>query len=120
MNIIVVDDDKSLTKIIKTFLEKNGFSVDVYNNPKIFFNKFSKVKSPDLIIMDLMMPDSDGLTNLKKIKEMQNKKEIPVIIMSAKNYKSTILSCLSAGAVDFIPKPFTLELLKDKINTFAK
>ncbi|MFA5480593.1 MAG: response regulator transcription factor [Candidatus Muiribacteriota bacterium] len=116
MNITVVDDDRSLTKIINTYLTKNGYDVTVFNNPNVFFSKICDTKCPDMIVMDLMMPDNDGLTILKKIKDLQKTKHIPVLIMSAKNYKSTVLSCLSAGACDFLPKPFTLDSLVEKIK----
>lgn len=116
--ILVIDDDKALSSLIKTYLEKNENQVLVMHNPK---NVMSKIDSfgPDVIVIDLMMPNIDGLTVLKNLKKDDSYKDIPILVMSAKNYKSTILSCLTAGAFDFLPKPFQLNTLLEKVNNIA-
>jgi DNA-binding response OmpR family regulator len=115
--ILLLDDDKVLTNLIKSYLEKNMFDVNVINAPDKLFDTLKKI-SPDVLIMDLMMPKIDGLSLLKKLRESEYN-ELPVLIISAKNYKSTILSCITAGASDFLPKPFTLDKLSSSINTLV-
>ena len=99
---------------MKSYLEKNMFVVNVINNPDKLFETIKKI-IPDVLIMDLMMPRIDGLSLLKKLRNSEFN-ELPVLIISAKNYKSTILSCITAGASDFLPKPFTLDKLSTTIN----
>jgi DNA-binding response OmpR family regulator len=115
--ILVLDDDKALASLIKTYLEKNDKEVMVINDPKNVFNRIDSF-GPDIIVIDLMMPNIDGLSVLKRIKNDEKYKDIPVLVMSAKNYKSTILSCLTAGAFDFLPKPFQLDTLLHKVNSY--
>jgi DNA-binding response OmpR family regulator len=119
MKILVVDDDKSLSKVITTFLQSRGFECKTVGNPENIKEQIDKFK-PDLILMDLMMPKVDGLSALKSIKNDEKYQNIPVIIMSAKNYKATILSCITAGAYEFIEKPFTMSILYDKIQNALK
>ena len=69
---MIIDDDKDITNLFAIFLEYNGYIVDAYTNPIEAFNNFRK-NSHDLIILDLKMPQMDGMTFYKKIKEIDDK-----------------------------------------------
>ena len=69
---MIIDDDKDITNLFAIFLEYNGYIVDAYTNPLEAFNNF-RINSHDLFILDLKMPQLDGMTFYKKIKEIDNK-----------------------------------------------
>ncbi|PLX16131.1 MAG: hypothetical protein C0601_10935 [Candidatus Muiribacterium halophilum] len=115
MKILALDDDIAMTNLIKAYAKKLNYSVEVINNPDKLLEKIARF-NPDLIILDLMMPKKDGLSLLKSIKEMELFKHIPVLIISARANRSTILSCLSAGAIGFLPKPIGLDLLSKRLH----
>jgi len=71
LKILIIDDDKDITDLFAIYLESNGYNVDAYTNPLEAFNNFRK-NSHDLILLDLKMPNMDGMTLFHKIKEIDN------------------------------------------------
>lgn len=103
-----LEDDTNIGYIIQKTLESAQYEVHTFRDATSFYAAFSKRK-PDLVLLDLMLPDSDGQAVLKQIKEMV---DIPVIILSAKNHEIDKVIGLDGGADDYITKPFgALELL---------
>jgi two-component system alkaline phosphatase synthesis response regulator PhoP len=102
--ILIIDDDKSILKAIKTILRHEGYSVDIADNGENGFKKIASVK-PDLIICDLNLPDTDGLEIVNWIKKI--KKELPIIILSARDKGKDILKGYTSKADYYITKPFT-------------
>ena len=106
--ILVVDDDKEIVKAIKIYLEKEGYQVHTAYNGKECLEVLSKQKI-HLILLDIMMPEKDGLETLYEIRE---KEKIPVIMLSAKSEDQDKIEGLNLGADDYITKPFNpLELI---------
>ena len=107
-NILIVDDEPQIRKILRITLESNSYKVMEAENGKDGI-AFTAANKPNLIILDLGLPDQDGLSVLKNIREWSN---IPVIILSVRNSEEDIVSCLDQGADDYLTKPFnTSELL---------
>ncbi len=108
MNILVCDDDKEIVEAIEVYLKNEGYNIlKCYSG----LEAIDMVKSNDvhLIIMDIMMPEMDGIRATSKIREIKN---IPVIMLSAKSEETDIVFGLNMGADDYITKPFNpLELL---------
>jgi two-component system KDP operon response regulator KdpE len=110
--ILVVDDEEKLRKLLKITLENSGFNyVDSSNGT----NAISLISShkPDLVILDLGLPDIDGKKVLEIIRDWSN---TPVIICSARDNESEILKCLELGADDYITKPFNPNILIARIK----
>ncbi len=112
---MIIDDDKDITNLFAIFLEYNGYIVDAYTNPIEAFNNFRK-NSHDLIILDLKMPQMDGLTIYHKIKEIDN--NVIICLSTAdKNY----IQELQKGIVDIekivLYKPVLLKDMKNKIDS---
>lgn len=107
-NILVVDDDKEIVGAIEIYLKKEGYNIiKAYNGEEAM----GKVKENDihLIILDIMMPQKDGIETLEEIRK---NKSIPVILLSAKSEDYDKIGGLNAGADDYITKPFNpLELI---------
>jgi len=114
--IMVVDDEPDIVKIVRVLLEDNGFNVRCANSGKDLFAVLEELK-PDLIILDIMMPEIDGLEVLTRLKGDPSTASIPVILLTAKVQHEDILEGYKTGAEYYITKPFTRVQLLDGINS---
>lgn len=107
-NILVVDDDKEIVGAIEIYLKKEGYHIlKAYNGNQAL--KIIQENEIHLVILDIMMPEKDGIETLE---EMRKDKKIPVILLSAKSEDYDKIGGLNAGADDYITKPFNpLELI---------
>lgn len=105
-NIFIVDDEEDICKLVSLHLEKNNFKATTFSNAKTFFDQI-KEKKPDLIILDIMLPDMDGLEVCKAVKSNKDLKKIPVIMLTAKQEEIDKIVGLEMGADDYITKPFS-------------
>ena len=114
--ITIIDDDIDITNLFKLFLESNGYRVEAFTDPIKALNNFRK-NIPDLVILDLKIPNIDGLTIYKKIKEIDDK-AIICLTSADHNY----IQNLRKGIIDIekivIYKPILLKDLKNKIDAF--
>lgn len=113
-NILVVDDNKTNLQLVKQVLSKK-YSVIPVLSGKVALQYLRK-KKPDLILLDLLMPDMDGREFLKAMKDLPNGDHVPVIILTADTDKDTEVECLKLGAADFIRKPFVPEVMISRIE----
>ena len=106
-NILIVDDAAFMRMMIKDILTKNGYNVvgEAENGLKAV-EKYTELK-PDLVLMDITMPELDGIGALKKIKEADS--NALVIMCSAMGQQAMVIESIQAGAKDFIIKPFDKE-----------
>jgi two-component system alkaline phosphatase synthesis response regulator PhoP len=114
--ILVVDDEEDLTYFLKANLEiEENYEVFIVTRAKDAFKSALKYK-PDLIILDIMMPQVDGIEILAKIKNSKNTLDIPVIILSAKIDDATKIKAAKLYVECYITKPVQIEKLKEKIK----
>ena len=113
--IYVVEDDVNIQEIEMFALKNSGYRVEGFGNAKDFFAKLSE-KTPDLILLDVMLPDLDGLSILKKVRIVPDTKKIPVIFVSAKTSEMDKVKGLDMGADDYLAKPFYPEELIARIR----
>ena len=112
---MIIDDDKDITNLFAIFLEYNGYIVDAYTNPIEAFNNFRK-NSHDLIILDLKMPQMDGTTFYKKIKEIDN--NVIICFTTADiNYIEELLKGITDIEKIVLYKPVLLKDMKNKIDS---
>lgn len=116
MRILVVDDEKLLVKGIKFNLENEGYTVDGAYDGTAALELF-KANKYDLIILDLMLPEIDGLSVCRKIREESN---VPVIMLTAKSEGRDKLIGFEYGADDYISKPFDILELKARIRAILR
>jgi CheY-like chemotaxis protein len=113
--IMVVDDNPDIITIIKTILEGKGYNViSASSGPELL--NLLKNQKPDLIILDIMMPEMDGLEVLTKLKGVTDTTGIPVILLTAKVQYEDVLGGYKLGADYYITKPFTSTQLVNGIN----
>lgn len=109
--IYLVEDDDNIRKLVKYALAKEGFEVTGSSVPTELWENMRTVM-PELVILDIMLPEEDGLSILKKLKENHETEQIPVIMLTAKNSEFDKVTGLDMGADDYIAKPFgTMELI---------
>lgn len=121
MSILIysIEDDEDIALVINKTLSKQGFDVKTYYDGKTFFNDFANVK-PNIILLDLMLPDMSGLDILNKIRSDKTNDDIRVIIISAKNLTTEKVLALDSGADDYIEKPFDLLELMSRVEAHAR
>lgn len=113
MLVYFVEDDTSISYIIGKTLEKMGVDKTPFSNGKDFIKAFD-AKKPDLILLDIMLPDTSGIELLKYVRE--NDSEIPIIIVSALFNEMDKVLALDSGADDYITKPFGILELTSRIQ----
>ncbi|MCH8290491.1 fused response regulator/phosphatase [Candidatus Poribacteria bacterium] len=113
--ILVVDDDIDILELLEMSLTSDGFNVVTASNGPSALEK-TKAHKPDLILLDLMMPDMDGFEVISKLKADPQTRTIPVIMLTARTQSHEKIEGLSAGADDYITKPFELKELALRIG----
>ena len=113
-NVLVCDDAAFMRMMIKDILTKNGYNIagEAENGVKAI-EKYNELK-PDLVLMDITMPEMDGIQALKKIKEADAK--ATVIMCSAMGQQAMVIESIQAGARDFIVKPFQAERVIEAVK----
>lgn len=112
VKLLVIDDDSAVTDLLSLLLKSNGFEVSATNNSSDGLG-IIRDSSPDVVILDLMMPEMDGWQICKAVREFS---QVPIIILSALNDPSMIASVLDAGADDYLTKPTPSRVLIAHIN----
>ncbi len=117
--ILVVDDDENILNLEKTILEQKGFQVTTADGGAQALKVLAD-QSFDLILLDVMMPEVDGFSVCRKIKEDPRQKDIPVIFLTAKGGGEALAEGFESGAVMYINKPFTANKLLTIVNTMLE
>ena len=113
-NILIVDDAAFMRMMIKDILTKNGYNIAAEaENGKIAVDKYNEVK-PDLVLMDITMPEMDGIQALKTIKGADP--NATVIMCSAMGQQAMVIEAIQSGAKDFIVKPFQAERVLEAVK----
>ena len=115
--VLICDDDEGILDLVSIILEGSGFQTVCVQNSLEVFKQISK-ENPDLIFLDLWMPQLSGDQVLKAIREDSETSEIPVIVMSASRDGAQIAR--QAGADDFLAKPFDIDELINKANALLR
>ena len=112
---MVVDDNPDIITIVRTILEGKGYNVmSAYSGPELLTRL--EEQKPDLIVLDIMMPQMDGLEVLTRLKGAPDTSSIPVILLTAKVQYEDVLGGYKLGADYYITKPFTSTQLLNGIN----
>ena len=116
---LVVDDDENILSLERTILEQKGFDVTTAGGGAEAL-KIIGDHDFDLVLLDVMMPEIDGFTVCRRIKEEQRTKEIPVIFLTAKGGGEALAEGFESGAIMYINKPFTANKLLTIVNTMLE
>lgn len=111
--IVLIEDEKSLSEMIRLNLELDGFQVDVYDDGQLVLNIIEKVVHADVVILDVMLPHVSGIDICRAIRKLS---KVPILFLSAKGTTIDRITGLKAGGNDYLAKPFDLEELLLRIQ----
>ena len=117
--IAIIDDEKDLVETLKSFLEERNFSVSTAYGGRDGLEIIKKEK-PDMVILDVMMPDMDGRDVLVELKKNEDTKKIPVIMLTIRSEPFDIDYGIQLGADGYLSKPYTASALLKHINAVLK
>ncbi len=117
--IYLLEDDDSIRKLVEYALDSQNMSCMGFANPSDFWTEIKNEK-PDLILLDIILPEEDGISVLKKLKAEEKTRHIPVIMLTAKTTEYDTVLGLETGADDYIPKPFGIMELVARIKAVLR
>ncbi len=117
--IVIVEDEPDIAELVSHHLKKAGYNTKVFHDGFSFFNYITQ-SIPDLVILDLMLPDMDGFEICKEIKKNEKWKNIPVIILTVRNKEEDKIFGLEIGADDYVTKPFSPRELVARVNAVLR
>ena len=117
--IYLLEDDGSIRKLVIYALESQGFQAVGFDAPTDFWDAMAS-EIPDLLLLDIMLPDEDGISILKRLKSDAKTANMPVIMLTAKNTEYDRVEGLDAGADDYISKPFGIMELLARIRAVLR
>lgn len=115
-SIYIADDEKNIRDVITKFLESDGYSVSAFENGDLLMQAFLK-KPAQLVILDIMMPGTDGLTICKQLREITN---VPIIMLSAKDTEFDYVQGITIGGDDYLTKPFRPTTLLMRVHSLLR
>lgn len=114
---VIVEDEEQLAKFLKHFMSFEGFDARVASNRQEIVETLRQPTAPDLILLDVMLPDVDGFNVLMKLREHPVLRKVPIIMLTAKATRESVIRGLAGGADGYITKPFQTEVLVKAIQT---
>lgn len=117
--VYILEDDASIRKLVIYTLNSQGMEAEGFECPSAFFKALDK-KMPDLVLLDIMLPEMDGLSVLRKLKGTPACSRLPVIMLTAKGSEYDTVMGLDSGADDYIPKPFGMMELLARIRAVLR
>ncbi len=117
--IYLLEDDDSIRKLVVYALESAGFEAEGFERPSLFWKAMNRAK-PEMVLLDIMLPEEDGLSVLKKLRSAASTRRVPVIMLTARNSEYDKVIGLDNGADDFITKPFGMMELVARIKAVLR
>lgn len=117
--IYIVEDDQNIREIESFALKNSGYQVEDFSNAKQFYRAV-KEKKPDGILLDIMLPDEDGMEILQKLRKNPETKRLPIIMVTAKSTELDRVKGLDLGADDYIVKPFGVMELISRVKALLR
>lgn len=117
--IYIVEDDNNISEIESFALKNSGFHVEEFPDAKAFFERLDE-KLPNLILLDVMLPDEDGLSIVSKLRKRSDTRKLPVIMVTAKTTEIDKVKGLDLGADDYLAKPFGVMELISRVKALLR
>ena len=117
--IYILEDDKNIQEIESYAIKGNGYDVRAFDDAQAF-DRGMQERKPDLLLLDVMLPGEDGLSVLKRIRSNKDTKELPVILVTAKDSEIDTVRGLDLGADDYLTKPFGVMELVSRIKAIMR
>jgi two-component system alkaline phosphatase synthesis response regulator PhoP len=117
--VYILEDDDNIRKLINYSLKSQGFEVQDFALPSAFWSAL-QTTNPDLLLLDIMLPEEDGISILKKLRSNPKTSTIPVIMLTAKDSEYDVVTGLDSGADDYVTKPFGMMALVSRIKAVLR
>ncbi len=117
--IYILEDDTSIRELVNYTLNNSGLEAEGFSKPSLFWKKINETM-PDLVLLDIMLPEEDGLSILKKLRSKPETENLPVIIITAKVTEYDKVVGLDGGADDYISKPFGMMELVSRVKAILR
>lgn len=117
--ILIIEDEPEIAELMRFHLEREGFNVRIIASGRLALAAVEK-ESPDLLLLDLMLPDLDGLEVCRRLKFRETTRHIPIMIVSAKGEESDVVAGLELGADDYVTKPFSPKVLIARVKRILR
>ncbi len=117
--VFCVEDDSNIRELIAYTLTSSGFEVETFETCAAFYKRIKSCVA-DIVLLDIMLPDKDGMEILKELRQNPNTKNLPVILLTAKSGQMDKIKGLDSGADDYITKPFDILELVSRINAVLR
>lgn len=117
--VYILEDDDNIRKLINYSLKSQGFEVQDFALPSAFWAAL-QTTNPDLLLLDIMLPEEDGISILKKLRSNPKTSTIPVIMLTAKDSEYDVVTGLDSGADDYVTKPFGMMALVSRIKAVLR
>lgn len=117
--IYLVEDDNSIRELVAYTFNTAGLEAEGFDKPSLFWEALEKRK-PDLVLLDIMLPEEDGIQILQKLRQRQDTKKLPVIMLTAKSSEYDKVMGLESGADDYVSKPFGMMELLARVKALLR
>lgn len=117
--IYLLEDDNGIQNFVLYALRSSGFDAQGFETPSAFYSAMNE-RIPDLLLLDIMLPEEDGISILKKLRDNDNTRDLPIIMLTAKTTEFDKVTGLDSGADDYITKPFGAMELISRINALLR
>ena len=119
MLIYLVEDDNSIRELVAYTLQSAGFQAEGFEKPSAFWHAM-EMQLPDFVLLDLMLPEEDGISILKKLRQNADTKKLPIILLTAKSSEYDKVMGLESGADDYVAKPFSMMELLARVKALLR
>lgn len=117
--IYLVEDDESIRELVVYTLNSQGFPAQGFERPSLFWKALEK-ELPSLVLLDIMLPEEDGIHILKKLRIRPDTRKLPIVMLTAKGSEYDTVVGLDSGADDYIPKPFRMMELISRVRAILR
>lgn len=117
--IYLLEDDATIQSFVLYTLRNTGYEAEGFERPSDFWEKIDE-KVPDLLLLDIMLPEEDGIEILKKLRSDKRTKKLPIILLTAKSTEYDKVIGLDSGADDYVAKPFSMMELMSRIKALLR
>lgn len=117
--IYLLEDDDNIRKLLSYALNKEGYEVLGFSSPGEFWNNINEVL-PEMVILDIMLPEEDGISVLKKLRSRSDTEDLPIMMLTAKDSEYDKVTGLDCGADDYVTKPFGMTELISRVRALLR
>jgi len=118
-SILIVEDEPEIAELMRFHVERDGFQAHVVQSGRLALSAV-ETHRPELILLDLMLPDLDGLEVCRRLKWQPNTRNVPILIVSAKGDEADIVAGIELGADDYVTKPFSPKVLMARVKNILR